>query len=159
MRAFPVVAALCLVACGDPPSSAPSVEQDTADLTGTSGTHKHARHYFHYSPSISGVEWRPGCGVPTDPPCYVGVELTFTAPFSDLQTAVTSRLDESTRTLTLIVDSFSTSANHPRTAVHEESRQLGQDGLQFGGSPYTVNVLDYRHAQLWTGSITPALAP
>lgn len=152
------VAALLLTACGGPTTAAGTTDVDTAALTSPSGSHKHGRRYFHYAPSIASVEWRPGCGIPTDPPCYVGVMLTFTAPYADVQTVVTSRLDEATHTLTLVVDSFSVSEDHPRTLVSPESRELGQQGFQFGNE-YTVNVVDYQRRPLWTGTLTPALAP
>jgi hypothetical protein len=120
-----------------------------------------ARRLFHYSASIQDVTWHPGCGQqPPEgaPPCQFGLTMTFTRTYFDLQHRITSKVNNSTKTLTITIDTFSASNIHPKVAALPQTESLSPTNLQLS-TVYSVKVVNRNGRRLWTGQIGTFLAP
>ena len=146
------VIALPLVGCAASSAQPGDVIDETQETAS-------ALRKFHYEPSVQDLHWAPGCGVvrPDSPPCPVGFVLTYTKSFIDLQTTITHRTDAKRRTITITLDTWSTSQIHSRVAVRPQDELLGNLEAEVGHT-YHVTVEDRHHVVLWSGDVTPMYA-
>jgi hypothetical protein len=115
----------------------------------------------HFAARDVSLTWEAGCGVvrPGAPPCYSGLSLGFTKPYIDLGTSARTTVNNTTKTITVGLDTWS-----PRQALHSavvpqpEQKKLGTPQLVQIGSAYTGRVVDTTGAVLWTGPIATHLA-
>jgi hypothetical protein len=115
---------------------------------------------FHYTPSISEIDWLPGCGIrrPDGTACKMGFTLTYTKSYIDLQTTIRTSVNNRSKTITARIDTWSNSRIHPMVAVHPETIDLDVRNYQMG-TTYKVVAKDYAGKVLWTGKLTPIPAP
>jgi hypothetical protein len=147
-------AALCVVAlAGCNPDGVTDVTTDP------SSTASDIRHQYHYDPSVQNVHWAPGCGVVRvdGTPCPVGLIVTYTPDYIDLQVTHTEHVDSAHHRVTITLDTWSNNTIHPLIAVRPIDLNLGTLDLQMLQT-YEVAVVDRTHQTLWTGEIRPALA-
>ena len=153
-KIFPcLVMALALGGCAVESSDAGTEESvgETSDELG-------ARRY-HYPPSVQDVTWHAGCGIVREgaPPCEFGLTMTYVKNWIDVTFTHSEHVNNSTKVLTITVDTWSTSQIHSRAAVHPETIKLSPANLQLSTN-YKVVVVDRHHNTLWTGNIATYLA-
>jgi hypothetical protein len=68
-------------------------------------------------------------------------------------------IDDVNKSITVNLDTWSDSEIHSLIAVRPETDSLDAPGLDVDGTTYAVRVLDWKNAELYTGSITTLLAP
>lgn len=148
------VAALTLAGCAVE-SSAEVTDEGTVEASQDAlGKAKH-----HYTPGVSDVTWHPGCGMVREdqPPCLQGLTMTYTKGYIDLTFTHSEKVNNTTHTLDITVDSWSYGTIHPMVAVHPETIALSPENLQMG-TKYKVYVRDRMHKVLWQGDIATYLA-
>lgn len=109
---------------------------------------------YHYEPSVSEVTFHGGCGIynPDNKDCSFGFEMTYTKDYADLKTTITHETDESKKTVTITLDTWSYSQIHPMIMVGPETDDLGLLGTK-AGEKYSVKVEDRKHHELWSGKL------
>jgi hypothetical protein len=115
----------------------------------------------HYEPTVQNVTWAPGCGIqpPNGGRCDLGIELTYTKQYIDLETTTSEELDRDAGKVTITLDTWSTKRVHSRVAVRPGTVNLGiPNGLPLNGA-IDVVVVDFEGKELFEGSITPGFAP
>jgi hypothetical protein len=116
---------------------------------------------YHYEPSVENVYFAPGCGVVRidQPPCPVGWKMTFTKSYLDLEADIETRVNESTKEVTITLDTWSYSQIHSLAMVRPETVDLTDlDGQTSVGGTYHVTVVDRHHETLFEGDVTPRYA-
>ena len=112
---------------------------------------------FHYSPSVKGVTWAPGCGArPPEgaPPCHYGAEITYMPNYADLTLSLSAAV--SGANITVHIDTWSRSQIHSRMMVRPMTVPLSVTGRGLHvGTRYHVTVVNHAGAKIWTGSMTP----
>ena len=153
---LPILFATMAAGCAAEPGSNDGVTDEgvadqSQDLTGK------RRH--HYDVGVSDVTWHPGCGMVRidQPPCPVGLTMTYTLNYVDLTFDHEEKVDNATHTLTITVDSWSYATIHPMIAVRPQTIQLSPKDLQMS-TQYKVYVRNRRHEILWQGDIATYLA-
>ncbi len=118
---------------------------------------------FHYSPIGAQVFWKPGCGVrpPDGHVCEMGLFVKYTRAYIDLKVTKTAKFDAATNTLTVTVDTWSTSKTHPLVMVAlmpQEERIENIAGVGMG-MRFHARVVDWKGKQLSTSEIYEIPAP
>jgi hypothetical protein len=72
--------------------------------------------------------------------------------YIDLSLYYAEDVDNTTHTITIVVDSWSYTWDHPLPPVEEQTIELPSDELDLF-TDYAVEVLDYQYKSIWTGSI------
>ena len=156
---FIAIASVSLMACAAESSDSSGTVDDpgtpestTADVT--------AATKFHYDASGVSVFWKPGCGIrrPDGPVCEMGLFMTFTRSYADLKVTESSSFDAASNTLTVKLDTWSTSRIHPMIAVGPQTEPLQPHGVGMG-MRFKVKVVDYKNKPLFTGEIYEIPAP
>lgn len=109
----------------------------------------------YYEPSVADVHFNVGCGVIADPgpqDCSYGFALDYTKSFIDLKSSVSHSTDESTKTITITLKTWSTSKIHSHVVPEQETDGLGLLGAKVGET-YHVKVVDQANKTLWKGSV------
>jgi hypothetical protein len=120
-----------------------------------------ARRLFFYRAAVDNVIWNPGCGQqppPGSPPCLKGLSMTFTRQFADLEYSVRTRVNNTRKTLTIYLNTFSPTNVHPRIAVRPETIDLNPENLQ-SSTVYKVKVVDRTGFVLLRTEVATYLAP
>ena len=105
---------------------------------------------YHFPVDVSNVWWNPGCVEPYRP-CRGGLFMSYTLAFIDLSLWYVEDVDNTTHTITIVVDSSSYTWNHPLPPVEEQTIELPSDELELF-TDYAVEVLN-NDRPIWTGSI------
>ncbi len=82
--------------------------------------------------------------------------MTYSLALFDLKLYYVEDVDNTTQTITIVVDSWSYTISHPLPGV-DETIELPSDELELF-TDYAVEVLDYQYRPIWTGSIRTDLA-
>jgi len=106
---------------------------------------------YHFPVCVSNVTWNPGCVEPYRT-CRVGLFMSYTLPFIDLSLNYVEDVNNTTHMITIVVDSWSYTWDHPLPPVEEQTIELPSDELELS-TDYAVEVLDYQRRPIWTGSI------
>jgi hypothetical protein len=106
---------------------------------------------YHYPVYVSNVAWNPGCIEPYRT-CRGGLFMTYMLALFDLIFYYVEDVDNTTHTITIVVDSWSYTLDHPLPPVEEQIIELPSDELELFAD-YAVEVLDYQYSPIWTGSI------
>jgi len=106
---------------------------------------------YHFPVCVSDVTWYPGCVEPYRN-CRGGLFMSYTLEYIDLSLNYVEDVDNTAQTITIIVDSWSYTWEHPLPPVEELAIELSSDELELS-TDYAVEVLDYQYRPLWTGSI------
>jgi hypothetical protein len=106
---------------------------------------------YHFPVDVSDVWWNPGCVEPYRK-CRGGLFMSYTLEFIDLSLDYVEDVDNTTHTITIVVDSWSYTWEHPLPPVKEQTIELPSDELELS-TDYAVKVLDYQQMPIWTGSI------
>jgi len=109
---------------------------------------------YHFPVDVSNVWWNPGCGIELDtgPTCRSGLFMSYMLGYIDLSLYYVEDVDNTTHTITIVVDSLSHTQDHPLPPVEEQTIELPSDELELC-TDYAVVVLDYQDKPIWTGSI------
>lgn len=124
------------------------VTGDEADLTAAKD---------HFTPFAVSLTWLPGCGIPKPGggACPAGLRLGFTRTFPDLRVTTSTSVNNTTNTITVKLDTWSTKgAPHALGLPTPAERLLGIPLRLQMGKTYSVRVLDFTGAPISTGSIT-----
>ena len=105
---------------------------------------------YHFPVDVSNVWWNPGCVEPYRP-CRGGLFMDYILTYIDLRLCYVEDVDNTTHTITIVVDSPSDTWNHPLPPVEEQTIELPSDELELF-TDYAVEVLDCDRP-IWTGSI------
>ena len=100
---------------------------------------------YHFPVDVSNVWWNAGCVEPYRP-CRGGLFMDYILTYIDLRLCYVEDVDNTTHTITIVVDSQSYNWNHPLPPVEEQTIELPSDELD------AVEVLDCDRP-IWTGSI------
>lgn len=116
---------------------------------------------FHYEPGAPEVFWKPGCGVrpPDGHVCEMGLFITFTRQYIDLKVKESFTFDKKSNTLTVHLDTYSSSNIHPMVAVGPQTERLEPSGVVGMGMRFDVRVVDWKNKELFKGSIYEVPAP
>jgi len=106
---------------------------------------------YHYPVAVGDVTWNPGCIEPYRT-CRGGLFMSYMLEFIDLSLYYVEDVDNTTHTITIVVDSLSHTQDHPLPPVEEQTIELPSDELELC-TDYAVVVLDYQDKPIWTGSI------
>jgi len=106
---------------------------------------------YHFPVDVSDVWWNPGCVEPYRP-CRGGLFMDYMLSYMDLSLYYVEVVDNTTHTITVVVDSSSYTWDHPLPPVEEQTIELPSDELELV-TDYAVEVLDYQYSPIWTGSI------
>jgi len=106
---------------------------------------------YHFPVDVSDVWWNPGCVEPYRT-CQGGLFMDYMLLYIDLSLCYVEVVDNTTHAITIVVDSWSYTWNHPLPPVEEQTIELPSDELELF-TDYAVEVLDYQHRPIWTGSI------
>lgn len=153
----PVVVGLLAVGCAAESSDEPMTQDDGAAEQDVTGQKK-----FHYDPIAPSVTWKPGCG--QQPPdgrvCENGLFLTFTRKYIDLKVDKKVTVDDAKSTITVKLDTWSTSNTHPMTfvALSPQTERLETNGTN-PSKTYTVKVVNWQDKVLSTTQIRMIFAP
>ncbi len=109
------------------------------------------RGVYHFPVGVSNVTWNPGC-VEQYRTCRGGLFMSYTLEFIDLSLYYVEDVDNTTHTISIVVDSWSYTWKHPLPPVEEQTIELPSDELELL-TDYAVEVLDYQYRPIWTGSI------
>ncbi|MBK6692803.1 MAG: hypothetical protein IPG50_11420 [Myxococcales bacterium] len=158
---FAVLAALVAVSpfavgcSGDPSVGDDETSEETSDAEGAL-TAKH-----HFAPVSAELDWRPGCGIrmPDGRACYMGLELTYTKQFPALSTSVRTTVNNTTKVVTVKVDTWTKSVQYTQPVFAPITKQLGHPSRLQMGTRYQARVVDFQGNELWTGEIYPVPAP
>lgn len=137
--AFATIAVFSMGCAAEPASDDVTDEgsaEESADLTGK------VKH--HYTPGVSDVTWHPGCGAflpGGHQGCEMGLTMTYTKHYVDLDFTHKEHVDNGTHTLTITVDSWSYATVHPMVMVRPETITLTPKNLQMS-THYKVVVKD-----------------
>jgi hypothetical protein len=116
---------------------------------------------FHYEPSVQGVAWDAGCGPvhPAGTNCQTPkIVLTYVKAYADLKTTTSVHVNQGTNTITIKVDTWSTSQIHSMVKTGPEPLDIDAPAGLTPGGTYTVEVVDYHNACIFTGEIKVMLA-
>jgi len=108
----------------------------------------------HFPVYVSDVTWNPGCGI--EGACRSGLFMNYRLMLFDLKLYYVEDIDNAAQTITIIVDSWSYAPSHPLPG-EDQTIELPSDELELF-TDYAVEVLDYQHRPIWTGSIRTDLA-
>jgi len=114
---------------------------------------------YHFPVDVSNVWWNPGCGVEpeTGPTCRSGLFMTYFLSAIDVSLDYALEyVDNTTHTITIVVDSPSDTWDHPPLPVELQTIQLQSDELELF-TDYAVEVFN-QYRPIWTGSIRTDLA-
>jgi hypothetical protein len=118
---------------------------------------------YHFAPGGAEVFWKPGCGVrmPDGNACEMGLFITYTRHYIDLQVTESLSFDKKSNTLTVKLDTWSYGKFHPMVAVGPQTEPLEiPSSMHLGmGSRFDVRVVDWKNNELWTGTINEIPAP
>ena len=106
---------------------------------------------YHFPVDVSNVWWNPGCVEPYRT-CRGGLFMSYMLGYIDLSLYYVEDVDNTTHTITIVVDSLSHTQDHPLPPVEEQTIELPSDELELC-TDYAVVVLDYQDKPIWTGSI------
>ena len=107
---------------------------------------------YHFPVDVSDVWWNPGCVEPYRM-CRGGLFMDYILTYIDLSlNYVNAVVDNVTHTITIVVDSWSDTWNHPLPPVEEQTIELPSEELELS-TDYAVEVLDYQYKPIWAGSI------
>jgi len=114
----------------------------------------------HYQAKDVEVFWKPGCGVrPPDGQtnhCQMGLFITFTRKYADLDFKQTVSVNQSAKTITIKLDTYSRYSAHIDLLVAPQTERVQGN---FGMGTYKVKVVDYRSRELFKDDITMMPAP
>lgn len=115
----------------------------------------------HFAPQSAELVWRPGCGMrrPDGTACYIGLQLVFAKTSRDLKVSIRTSVNNSTDTITVKLDTWSTNSHHAHAPVMTESKTLGFPKRLSTNKTYRARVLDFEGQEVWTGEIRAAFAP
>jgi hypothetical protein len=77
--------------------------------------------------------------------------MTYRLALFDLKLYYVEEVDNTTQTITIVVDSWSDTPSHPLPG-EDQTIELPSDELELF-TDYAVEVLDYQYSPIWTGSI------
>src|SRR5215472_6773634 len=114
---------------------------------------------YHFPVNVSDVWWNPGCGIEPDKgrTCRSGLFMDYILTYIDLSLYYVEDVDNTTHTITIVVDSWSSTWNHPLPPVEQQTIELPSEELELF-TDYAVEVLDHQYRPIWTGSIRTDLA-
>lgn len=161
LRLFAVLASMSLAACAADSSGSDNSIDDPGDPTpGEATDDVTSAKKFHYVPAGAEVFWKPGCGQrpPDGHICEMGLFITFTRSYADLKVTKSFSFDQPSNTLTVKLDTWSTSRIHPMIAVGPQTERLQATGVQMG-MRFKVKVVDYKGKQLFADEIYAVPAP
>src|SRR5436190_3166563 len=99
----------------------------------------------HYQAKDVDVFWKPGCGVrPPDGQtntCQMGLFITFTRKYADLDVKQTVSVDQSAKVITIKLDTSSHYSAHIDLLVAPQTERVEGN---LGMGTYKVKVVDYR---------------
>ena len=85
--------------------------------------------------------------------------MKFTKRYADLDHKVVVKIDNTKKTMSVTVDTFSAGENHILVATRPEEVELETGNDLRIGTTYDVVVKDYKGASLFTTKMTPMFAP
>ena len=137
----------------DPTLNADPGTEDTGEAMSVSSK-------IHYTPIAPSVTWKPGCGMrpPDGHVCETGLFLTFTRAYADLKVTKSVQVDNAKKTITVKLDTWSTSRIHPMIMVSPQTEPLEVQGAQHS-TPYAVRIVNWKGGKLWSGTINMMFAP
>ena len=110
----------------------------------------------HFGVYVENVWWNPGCVEPYRP-CRAGLFMDYILDYIDLSLHLDVEVvDNTTHTITIVVDSPSDTWDHPPLPVELQTIQLQSDELELF-TDYAVEVFN-QYRPIWTGSIRTDLA-
>ena len=114
----------------------------------------------HYRPIAPSIVWKPGCGahIPNGPVSEMGLFLKFTRQYADLHVTRSTTVDNTTKVITVKLDTWSTGRVHPMIAVHPQEERIDANGTSMGVT-YQTRVVDYRGRLLFSGTVRMIPAP
>jgi hypothetical protein len=114
----------------------------------------------HFSPSVSSIDWNPGCGarLANGANCKMGFSLRYAPRYRDLSTTIRTNVDDTTHTITVRIDTWSLPRMHDPVQPRAETVDLDIRGYTMSTN-YTVVAKDYAGKVLWTGHLRPLPAP
>ena len=160
-RLFLVLASMSLAACAAESSNADSVDDPGDPAPAETTVDVTSAKKCHYDPSGVEVFWKPGCGVraPDGHVCEMGLFITYTKQYADLKVTESFSFDKKSNTLSVKLDTWSTSSIHSLIAVRPQTEPLEPHSVAGMGMRFTVKVVDYKGHQLFTGEIYEIPAP
>lgn len=159
--AFAAVIALATSAIGCSGADLEPAEAEDMETTGDAEDALTTRE--HFAPQSAELSWRPGCGMRRNDDdraaCYMGLELEFAKTYRDLKVTIRTSVNNSTDTITVKLDTWSTNPHHALAPVMSETKLLGTPKRLSMSKTYAARVLDFQGHTVWTGQIRAVPAP
>ena len=89
----------------------------------------------------------------------MGLFITYTRSYADLKVTESFSFDKTKNTLTVKLDTWSTSRIHPMIAVGPQTERLEPHGVVGIGMRFKLKIVDYKGNPLFSGDIAEMPAP
>jgi hypothetical protein len=153
---FGLISTIATVGCSGTDGPSDDVEEmTTGDAEGALTAKK------HFAADNVELSWRPGCGMrmPDGQTCYQGLELAYQKTYVALKVSVTTTVNNTSDTIKVKLDTYSTQSNMPIAWAPLEKKELGTPKRLQHMKTYAATVVDYQGNTLWSGEIRAVPAP